>query len=317
MSAPGAILSPLGYSDGTRPCPTSGSMLSSFSSFLLLFIAMDFSRRAKQPLNATDSPNSDTHSHMTLTWYLDVPPCNALCYPLPEKSKHEQCCLGKWHLPAREERQGATAQGDSELQGRPDLQYVPHLVLHCIHAHPTLLFTVRSLAASTALDMMTSPLDVTIFTRQLRRDLRLGALVFINSPRPRAAMLVCLTRQPPTCIHCGQHLTRGLWRPHLRKRNDIVVQMMVREDRLRYSISPAPGLWMYRKEHWVGEMGDPVRSPSSRSSPVALWLSAVWTDSDSSKISEKRRILTSVLHFICYRCLVFSTYHLAILLYIP
>ena len=83
-------------------------------------------------------------------------------------------------------------------------------------------------------------------------------------------MLVCLTRQLPTCIHCSQHLMRGLWRPHISKRNDIVVQSMVQEDGLRYSISPALGLWMYKKGQRVGEMGHPVRSPSFRSSPVAL-----------------------------------------------
>ena len=65
---------------------------------------------------------------------------------------------------------------------------------------------------------------------------------------------------------------------------------MVQEDRLRYSIPPAPGLWMYRKGQWVGETGNPVRSPSFRSTPVALWLSAVWTDLDSSKFRKASNV---------------------------
>ena len=131
--------------------------------------------------------------------------------------------------------------------GRPDLQYVPRAVPHCIHAHLILLATVHSPApsASTALDIVTSPLDVTILTSQLRPDPCLGAFVFVNFlPRPCASALVRPTRSLPTCIRCSRHPMRGLWRPHLRKRNDIAVQTMLREDSHRYSISPTPGLWL-------------------------------------------------------------------------
>ena len=115
-------------------------------------------------------------------------------------------------------------------------------------------------SASSALDMVTSPLDVTIFTRQLRRDPQVGVLVFINSPRPRAAMYVCLTRQLPTCIHCSLHLTRGLWHPHISKRDDIMLQTMVQEDRLRYSISPALSLLDVQ----VGTLGGRNGSPCAK-----------------------------------------------------
>ena len=105
--------------------------------------------------------------------------------------------------------------------------------------------------------MVTSPLNVTIFTRQLRRDPRLYALVFINPPRPRAAMYVCLTRQLPTCIHCSLHLTRGLWDPHISKRNDIMLQTMVQEDRL----SPALSLLDVQVGTLGGRNGSPCAKP--------------------------------------------------------
>ncbi|KAH9967680.1 hypothetical protein BJV74DRAFT_868878 [Russula compacta] len=65
--------------------------------------------------------------------------------------------------------------------------------------------------AFTALDIVTSPLEVTIFTSQLRRDPRLGGLVLVDLvPRPRGAAQVHPTRPIPRWI-------RYSWRPHLRR----------------------------------------------------------------------------------------------------
>ena len=137
--------------------------------------------------------------------------------------------------------------------------------------------------------MVASPLDV---TSQLRRDPCLGSLVFVNlPPRPRAAALVRPTRPLPTCIHYSRHPTRGLWRPHLRKRNDITVQTMLWEDSLRHSISLRLACGCTRRdigwEKWVtlcreAPVSDPLRLQSGQTWMVVN--------------PERRRILTSVLH---------------------